>query len=96
MNNYHTRLITEIKYLKECGLLDDAKELQQKADNILKILKIRDKYSLSQRQLGILLGCSNLSIYRLENGLRKVTRFFLSALSHVEHRLENGSVKIPE
>lgn len=53
-----------------------------------KIKTLREKYKLSQRNLGILLGTTQQHIYQWEKGLKRVGRLLSQELDIVEARLE--------
>lgn len=61
-----------------------------------RIKALREKYSLTQKQLGILIGYSRDQIYRLESGKRQITPHFEVSLENVDKSLRNGDAKIPE
>jgi transcriptional regulator with XRE-family HTH domain len=65
-------------------------------DKIKKVKDLREKYSISQRQLGLMLNYSRDYIYRVEAGKRRITAYFDSAIDNLNKLLENGLTEIPK
>lgn len=65
-------------------------------NKIKTIKEICDKYHLSHRQLGILMGYHRQHIQKIGVGKRRMTDRFATRLEEIASCLRNGNVKIPE
>ncbi len=60
-----------------------------------KIKALCDKYDLSHRQLGILMGYHQDTIQKVNVGKRNMTAHFATVLENIELALKSGDAKIP-
>lgn len=61
-----------------------------------KIKAICDKYDISHRQLGILMGYHTATIQKINTGKYSLTPHFEILLDSIEKGLANGDIKIPD